>query len=228
MNDQRNDWAIIRQDIRLLQEGGINVADINKLVGAGICTVKGIQMTTRKKLLNIKGLSEAKVDKIKEAAGKLTAGQKSCYGGFITARSYGEQRRCVFRVSTGATDLDRILGGGLESMAITEVFGEFRCGKTQISHTCCVTCQLPSADGGYCGGKALFIDTENTFRPDRLRQIASRYDLDEDQTLENVLYSRAFTSDQQMELLDLAAAKFHEEPGIFKLLVVDSVMALFR
>lgn len=186
-------------------------------------------MSTRKKLINIKGLSEAKVDKIREAVTKLAVdGQSSCCNGFITAACYGEQRKCVFHVSTGSTELDRVLGGGLESMAITEVFGEFRCGKTQISHTSCVSCQIPVEDANYPGGKALFIDTENTFRPERLRQIAARFNLDENQTLENVLYSRAFTSDQQMELLDLAAAKFHEEPGVFKLLVVDSVMALFR
>ncbi|OQR76839.1 meiotic recombination protein DMC1/LIM15-like [Tropilaelaps mercedesae] len=222
--EDENDFII--QDIGLLQEHGINVSDINKLQGAGICTLRGVQMATRKKLINIKGLSEAKVDKIKEAVTKSFNAQG--WNGFMTARSYGEHRRCVFHVPTGSSRLDCILGGGLESMAITEVFGEFRCGKTQISHTCCVTCQIPIEDRHYPGGKALFIDTENTFRPDRLRQIANRFGLDEDQTLDNVLYARAFTSDQQMELLDLAAAKFHEEPGIFKLLIVDSVMALFR
>lgn len=200
------------------------MADINKLKSAGICTVKGVQMTTRKKLINIKGLSEVKVDKIKEAAAKVDR----CCNGFTTARLYGEQRRCIFHVSTGSSKLDAILGGGLQSMGITEVFGEFRCGKTQISHTCCVTCQIPVEDTNYPGGKALFIDTENTFRPDRLRNIAARFGFDGDMILDNVLYARAFTSDHQMELLDLAAAKFHEERGVFKLLVIDSVMALFR
>ena len=71
-------------------------------------------------------------------------------------------------------------------------------------------------------------DTENTFRPDRLRPIADRFNLDQEAVLDNVLYSRAYTSEQQMELLDFVCAKFHEEPGIFKLLIVDSVMALFR
>ena len=211
------------QDIELLQNHGINVADIKKLKSAGICTIRGIQMVTKKKLCSIKGLSEAKVDKMKEAVLKI-CGAKA---GFCTALQQSLNRRNVFRLTTGSMELNKLLGGGLESMAITEVFGEFRTGKTQLAHTLCVTTQLPG-EGGYTGGKVIYIDTENTFRPDRLRPIADRFNLDQEAVLDNVLYSRAYTSEQQMELLDFVCAKFHEEPGIFKLLVVDSVMALFR
>ncbi|XP_030118869.4 meiotic recombination protein DMC1/LIM15 homolog isoform X4 [Taeniopygia guttata] len=144
------------QDIDLLQKHGINVADIKKLKAVGICTIKGIQMTTRRALCNVKGLSEAKVDKIKEAANKLVE------PGFLTAFEYSEKRKMVFHVSTGSQEFDKLLGGGIESMAITEAFGEFRTGKTQLSHTLCVTAQLPGTNG-YTGGKIIFIDTENTF-----------------------------------------------------------------
>eukprot|EP00095_Tigriopus_kingsejongensis_P008500 maker-scaffold18_size714446-snap-gene-6.35 protein:Tk08500 transcript:maker-scaffold18_size714446-snap-gene-6.35-mRNA-1 annotation:"meiotic recombination protein dmc1 lim15 homolog" len=234
-------------DIDQLQAHGINVADLKKLKSAGICTVKGVQMTTKKKLCNIKGLSEAKVDKIKEAIFKLLGGSGV---GFITALQVDAQKRTplrtalkcglaiflfqasinrknVFRLSSGSSELDRLLGGGIESMSITEVFGEFRTGKTQLSHTLCVTTQMPG-NNGYSGGKVVFLDTENTFRPDRLRPIAERFSLDQEGVLDNVLYARAYTSEQQMELLDFVAAKFHEEPNIFKLLIVDSIMALFR
>ncbi|XP_064108381.1 meiotic recombination protein DMC1/LIM15 homolog [Macrobrachium nipponense] len=210
-------------DIDELQAHGINAADIKKLKSAGICTVRGIQMTTRKKMCTIKGLSEAKVDKIKEVSVKLGGGD-----GFVTALVVSERRRHIFKVSTGSAELDTLLGGGIESMAITEVFGEFRTGKTQLSHTLCVTAQLPNEAGTYTGGKVIFIDTENTFRPERLRSIADRFNLDQDAVLDNVLYTRAFTSEHQFEILDHVAAQFHEEPGIFKLLVVDSIMALFR
>ncbi|GAB5574255.1 meiotic recombination protein DMC1/LIM15 homolog isoform X1 [Prionailurus iriomotensis] len=232
------------QDIDLLQKHGINVADIKKLKSVGICTIKGIQMTTRRALCNVKGLSEAKVDKIKEAANKLIE------PGFLTAFEYSEKRKMVFHITTGSQEFDKLLGGGIESMAITEAFGEFRTGKTQLSHTLCVTAQLPGA-GGYSGGKIIFIDTENTLlylivrkkivdslkvmvqnkgkgRPDRLRDIADRFNVDHDAVLDNVLYARAYTSEHQMELLDYVAAKFHEEAGIFKLLIIDSIMALFR
>ncbi|KAK2711571.1 meiotic recombination protein DMC1/LIM15 homolog [Artemia franciscana] len=208
------------QDIDCLQSHGINVADLKKLKSVGICTVKGVQMNTKKRLCNIKGLSEAKVDKIKEACLKVFQ------SGFVTARIVNEKRKQVFKISTGSSEFDKLLGGGIESMAITEAFGEFRCGKTQLSHTLCITTQLPR--GNYGGGKVIYIDTENTFRPDRLKDIASHYNLDEDAVLENVLYARAFTSEHQFELLDEVAGKLHEEAGIFKLLIVDSIMALFR
>ncbi|KAG7164495.1 meiotic recombination protein DMC1/LIM15-like [Homarus americanus] len=165
---------------------------------------------------------------------KLSGGE-----GFVTALVMCERRRHIFRVSTGSAELDTLLGGGIESMAITEVFGEFRTGKTQLSHTLCVTAQIPNDTGTYTGGKAshmylfnfckvIFIDTENTFRPDRLRAIADRFNLEQEAVLDNVLYTRAFTSEHQLEILDYVAAQFHEEPGIFKLLIVDSVMSLFR
>ncbi|XP_039240821.1 meiotic recombination protein DMC1/LIM15 homolog isoform X3 [Pipra filicauda] len=198
------------QDIDLLQKHGINVADIKKLKSVGICTIKGIQMTTRRALCNVKGLSEAKVDKIKEAANKLIE------PGFLTAFEYSEKRKMVFHISTGSQEFDN-----------TTATKEFRTGKTQLSHTLCVTAQLPGPNG-YTGGKIIFIDTENTFRPDRLRDIADRFSVDHEAVLDNVLYARAYTSEHQMELLDYVAAKFHEEAGIFKLLIIDSIMALFR
>ncbi|XP_069907600.1 meiotic recombination protein DMC1/LIM15 homolog isoform X3 [Oryctolagus cuniculus] len=182
----QDDEESLFQDIDLLQKHGINVADIKKLKSVGICTIKGIQMTTRRALSNVKGLSEAKVDKIKEAANKLIE------PGFLTAFEYSEKRKMVFHITTGSQEFDKLLGGGIESMAITEAFGEFRTGKTQLSHTLCVTAQLPGASG-YPGGKIIFIDTENTFRPDRLRDIADRFNVDHDAVLDNVLYARAYT-----------------------------------
>ncbi|CAM1302493.1 DMC1 (predicted) [Pycnogonum litorale] len=209
------------QDIDALQSHGINVVDIKKLKSAGICTVKGILMTTKRKLCAVKGLSEAKVEKIKEVSSKLVD------PGFLTATEVSEKRKNVFKLSTGSQELDKLLGGGVESMSITEAFGEFRTGKTQLSHTLCVSCQLPRQNG-YSGGKAIFIDTENTFRPDRLRNIADRFNLDPNAVLDNILYARAYNSEHQQEILDHVAVRFHEEQGIFKLLVIDSVMALFR
>uniref|UniRef100_A0A671URT4 Meiotic recombination protein n=1 Tax=Sparus aurata TaxID=8175 RepID=A0A671URT4_SPAAU len=213
------------QDIDLLQKHGINMADIKKMKSVGICTVKGIQMTTRKALCNIKGLSEAKVEKIKEAAGKMLN------VGFQTAFEYSAKRKEVFHITTGSQEFELRftlhLAPLVQKLPTLFLPAEFRTGKTQLSHTLCVTSQLPGEDG-YSGGKVIFIDTENTFRPDRLRDIADRFNVDHDAVLDNVLYARAYTSEHQMELLDFVAAKFHEEGGVFKLLIIDSIMALFR
>lgn len=193
-----------------LQGQGIGAADILKLRQAGICSVKGIQMTSKRNLLKLKGMSEAKVDKIKEAAGKL------CDVGFISALELSVRRENVFQCTTGSQEFDRLLGGGVQSMALTEVFGEFRTGKTQLCLTLCVSCQIVE---GELRGKAAFIDTEGTFRPERLRDIASRFGVDPEQCLENVLYARAFNSEHQMDLINGIAVKMAEEPNKYRLLV---------
>ncbi|RZC37470.1 meiotic recombination protein DMC1/LIM15 -like [Asbolus verrucosus] len=212
---------IFFQDIYLLTKHGISVEDIEQMRKIGLNTIKGIQMTIRPKLLAIKDFDERKVDQIQEACCKI-----SLNNGFMTALEVSEERKQVFKLSTGSSNLDKLLGGGIESMAVTEVFGESRTGKTQIAHTLCVTAQIPST--GYSGGKVMFIDTEHTFRPERIRHIAHRFELDEKSVLENILYARAYNSEHQYELLKNVGTKFHEEAGVFKLLIVDSIMALFR
>lgn len=98
-------------------------------------------------LADIKGLSEAKIDKLLDAARTLASGFS-----WTTARAVEAARaRDVLRVSTGAAAVDAILGGGIETKCITEVYGEYRTGKTQMVHTLCVTCQLPPGQGGAAG-----------------------------------------------------------------------------
>lgn len=103
--------------------------------------------------------------------------------------------------------------------------GEFRCGKTQLSHTLCVTAQLPLELGGG-NGRVAFIDTENTFRPERVADISDRFDLNSDDVLDNILVARAYTTEHQTELLGHVAARMAAER--FALLIVDSATALFR
>eukprot|EP01083_Nonionella_stella_P259974 887019_1 len=203
-----------------LQSVGINASDVQKLKDAGVFTVNAIQMLTTKALLKIKGLSEAKVTKIREAAGKLVAASLFCTGSDVAVR-----RKNVVKISSGSKALDELLGGGIESMSITEIFGEFRTGKTQICHTICVTSQLPVEMGGG-NGKVVFIDTEGTFRPDRIVQIANRFGVNADTVLDNILYARAYTHEAQMQMLEAVGAKLVEEQ--YSILIVDSVTALFR
>lgn len=203
-----------------LQNYGINVSDLNKLKQNGIFTVNTILSTTRRNLIKIKGLSEIKIDKIKEQASKILKID------FISANEQLNIRRKVNTISTGSSNLNNILGGGgISTMSITEVFGEYRCGKTQLSHTLCITTQLPREDGG-AEGKVVYIDTEGTFRPERIRQIAEKYDLDPEVALDNIIYARALNSEHQMDLVENLGKELCQ--GQYKLIIVDSILANFR
>ena len=145
--------------------------------------------------------------------------------GFEPSNVFLEKRKNLIYLSTGSGELDKLLGGGIETGSITEMFGEFRTGKTQICHTLCVTAQL-SREHGCGGGKVLYIDTEGTFRPEKLQAIAERFELDPEAVIANVLYARAYSSDHQNKLLIQACGLMAENK--FSLLIVDSATALYR
>ena len=205
--------------VERLEELGISATDVKKLKEAGLLTVESVAYSTRKKLLTVKGISETKADRLITEAAKLIP------LGFCTAAEYSLVREAQISLSTGSKELDTLLGGGIETGSITELFGEFRTGKTQLCHTLSVTCQMPMDQGG-AEGKALYIDSEGTFRPERLKAIALRFGLDPDEAFENVSFARAYNSDHQMQLLQQACALMAETR--YALLVVDSATALYR
>ena len=135
------------------------------------------------------------------------------------------QRATIIHVTTGSKELDTLLQGGIETGCITEAHGEFKTGKTQLSHTLCVTSQMPIEDGGGAG-KVCYIDTENTFRPERIKAIAERFNLDPADVLENIIVARAYTSEHQSQIITEAAAHFTESP--FRMLIIDSLTGLWR
>ncbi|KAH7446921.1 hypothetical protein KP509_01G082000 [Ceratopteris richardii] len=205
--------------VEQLQICGIAASDTKKLKDAGLCTVEAVAYSPKKDLLQIKGLSEAKVEKIIEAASKLVP------MGFTSASQLHAQRSEIIQISSGSKELDKILEGGIETGSITEIYGEFRTGKTQLCHTLCVTCQLPLDQGGG-EGKALYIDAEGTFRPQRLLQIAERFGLNGADVLENVAYARAYNTDHQSRLLLEAASMMADTR--FAIMIIDSATALYR
>lgn len=209
--------------IARLEEFGVAAADIKKLKEKGFHTVESVAFSTRKALEEIKGFSEVKVAKLLAEAGKLVD------LGFTNAREALENRRQQLMITTGSKALDRLLGGGMETGSLTELFGEFRTGKTQLCHTLCITCQLSPEHGG-AEARALYIDTEGTFRPQRLVEIAARYGIsteeDLEQILDNVAYAKAYNSDHQLSLLETAAGMMTEDR--YALVIVDSATALFR
>jgi len=217
--EEGDEQMVNYQTLEVLIEHGIAANDIQKLNDAGFHTVESIAHATTRKLADVKGISEAKVNKLKVVAKALVPME------FKTAFDALEDRKHLVTLTTGSVELDKLLEGGVETGSITEIFGEFRTGKTQLCHTLCVTCQMPITDGG-AEGKAIYIDTEGSFRPKRLEQIAERFGLDPTVALENVAYARAHNSEHQMELLKTAAAIMSQDR--YSLLVVDSATALFR
>lgn len=205
--------------ISRLEGNGISAADIKRLEEAGFYTVESVAFAPKKHLICVKGLSEAKVDKILGEATKLID------FGFTTATELHQKRADIVLLTTGSKELDKLLAGGIETGSITELFGEFRTGKTQLCHTLAVTCQLPMDIGGG-EGKCLYIDTEGTFRPERLISIAERFKMSPQDALDNVACARAYNTDHQTKLLITASAMMTE--ARYCLIIVDSAMALYR
>ncbi|CAL4896944.1 unnamed protein product [Urochloa decumbens] len=179
------------ESIDKLISQGINAGDVKKAAGCWDLHLQwpnDAHQEGSELLTGIKGLSEAKVDKICEAAKKLLS------QGFMTGSDLLLKRKSVVRITTGSQALDELLGGGIETLCITEAFGEFRSGKTH--------------------------------RPERIVPIAERFGMDANAVLDNIIYARAYTYEHQHNLLLGLAAKMAEEP--FRLLIVDSVITLFR
>lgn len=198
---------------------GLTKRDIQLVVEGGYQTVESVAYTPRRMLEQVKGISEQKAAKILAEASKLVP------MGFTTATEMHQRRSELISITTGSKNLDTLLAGGIETGSVTELFGEFRTGKSQICHTLAVTCQLPFDMGGG-EGKCLYIDTEGTFRPVRLLAVANRYGLSGEEVLDNVAYARAYNSDHQLQLLNQASAMMCETR--FSLLIVDSATSLYR
>ncbi|KAK1938744.1 putative Rad51 protein [Babesia divergens] len=207
------------QRLECLLTKGLLQRDLDILKEAGFSTLECVAYAPLKSLLEVKGLSEQKVEKIKNACKEL------CHLGFCSATDYLEARENLIKFTTGSTALDVLLQGGVETGNITEIFGEFKTGKTQLCHTLAVTCQLPVEQSGG-EGKCLWIDTEGTFRPERVVAIAKRFGLSPASCLENIAYAKAYNTDHQMELLVEAANIMAQ--ARFALLIVDSATALYR
>jgi DNA repair protein RadA len=143
---------------------------------------------------------------------------------FTTANEIYEKRKSDYRISTGSKNLDELLDGGIETRAITELYGEYGTGKTQICHTLCVTVQKNKAEDNM--SRALYIDTENTFRPERIASIASARNIDPSAALENVIVAKAYNSSHQEVIIQ-------ESPNVInlhniKIMIVDSIVSHYR
>jgi len=147
--------------------------------------------------------------------------------GFTTGIELLEKRKNVLKISTGSKEFDELLGGGIETNSITETYGAYGSGKSQIAHVLAVRAQLPIEEGG-TGAQVVFIDTESTFRPERIIEIAKGAGLDPEEVLKNIKVARAYNSDHQMLLAEKIEDLIQKESLNVKLVIVDSLTAHFR
>src|SRR5213593_5064601 len=198
---------------------GVGPVTANKLREAGYDDISALAIAPIRELVEKAGLESSVAHKISKAA------RETIQTDFVTAKQLWERRKTLLRLSFGSNNLNKLLGGGLETQAITEFVGEFGAGKSQICMRLSVNTQLANKDGGL-EGKVLFIDTEGTFAAQRVYQMATAMQLDPEKILDGIIYSRVYNSDHQILTVD-HAFKICQEENI-KLLVVDSILSHFR
>lgn len=198
---------------------GIGPQAAEKLFSAGYKTLESIAVASPMELIEAASLGEGTADKaIKAARDALEMGYES-------ADVLAERRKLVGRVTTGSKELDTLIGGGIETQSITEVYGKFASGKTQWCFQTAVTVQEPKDKGGL-EGNCLYIDSENSFRPERVAAIAESRGMNPEEVLKNIYVARAYNADHQMLLAEKAEDMIKEKN--IKLLIVDSLTAQFR
>ena len=209
------------EDAKLTDLPGIGPAVASKLESSGIYDLMSLAVMSPNELADIAGVGAGVARKAIQAARKMLD------LGFQDGLEYAKKRSNIITIITGSKNLDNLLGGrGVESRAITEAFGAYGSGKTQLGSTLAVNVQLPVEQGG-ANGKCVFIDTEGTFRPERIRQIAEAIGANPEKVLKNIFVARAFNSDHQILLLEKISEMIKNGEPI-KLLIVDSLTAHFR
>ena len=198
---------------------GVGEKSAEKLIEAGYDSFMVIAAASAGEISAATGLGVDTCTKL------IASARSKLQMGFETADVVMKKREIIGQITTGSKALDTLIGGGVETQAITEAHGSFGSGKSQLAHQLAVNVQLPKEKGGL-DGKALFIDTEATFRPQRIIQLAEALGLDPQETLKNILMARAFNSDHQVLLVEKSEDVIKENN--VRLVIVDSVTASFR
>ena len=199
---------------------GVGPATAEKLRDAGFDDLLAIAVMSPSELGEQAELGEAVSAKIIAGAKKLAN-----IGGFISGVALLDKRSKVMKLTSSTSALDELLGGGFETQSIVEVYGEFGSGKTQVGHQLAVNCILPTEQGGF-GGEVFYIDTEDTFRPERITQMAEGMGLDPSEVLERIHVARAYNSAHQMLLVD-EIQRMGRSIDV-RLIIVDSLTSHFR
>jgi len=198
---------------------GIGKITAEKLRSAGYFTIESVAVAPSKELSEAVGIGQEKAIEVSAKAREMLDLRLQ------TAAELMEARKHVSKLTTGSKAFDNLLQGGVESQAVLELTGEYGAGKTQVCFTLCVTSHLTPEQGGL-GGGTLYIDTEGTFRPERVAQIAQEYDIDPYEVLSGIVVARAFNSDHQILIVNKANEIITNRN--LKLVVVDSLIGHFR
>lgn len=216
---------MLNEDLSIDNLEGVGPATKQKLIEGGISNLLELSVIPPADIAALIGIELGKAVDFCSKARKRLQENGLLEQEFVTASKIYEKRQTIKKISTGCKSLDDLFQGGIESQALTEVYGEFGSGKTQICHTVCVMVQLPVEEGGL-NGNAIYVDTENTFRPERIVSIAESRGLDKDKVLENIIVAKAYNSSHQ-ELIVSEIAEVVVKNKI-KLLIVDSCVAHYR
>ena len=209
-----------KKNIEIDDIPGVGEKIAEKLKSIGYTDPMIIAVTSPSELASIAEIGEGQASKIIKSVKEMLD------IGYETADKVLEKRMSISKISTGSKNLDNLLGGfGIESQAITETYGAFGSGKTQIGFQIATMVQQPKEKGGL-EGRCLWVDTENTFRPERIVQMAKGLGMDPGTALRNIHVGRAYNSEHQMLLIE-KAPEIIEEKNI-KLVVIDSLMSHFR
>ncbi len=204
--------------------------ELEDIKGVGGKTAEKLRDSGYEELMSIATMSAGELSEIadlgnKKAQSIITESRKLLDIGFESGKERFDKRKEMKRITTSSDNFDNVIGGGVETQCITEVYGEYGSAKTQLSHQLAVNVQMPEERGGL-NREAIYIDTEDTFTPTRIEQMANAKDLDVEEILENIHVARAFNSDHQMLLAD-QAQEICQNNNI-GLIVVDSLTAQFR
>ncbi len=210
---------VVKKAKELTDLPGIGEATAEKLKKSGYDEFDRIAASSPHELAEV---AEIGVETAKKA---IAAARDALEMGYESADRILERRKAIGRIDTGSKNLNDLLGGGVETQAITEAFGKFSSGKSQLGFQLAVSVQRPVEQGGL-GGNCLFIDTESTFRPERVRQLAVAMGLDGDEALKNIFVAKAVNSDHQMILTEKAEELVKEKN--IRVVVIDSLTSYFR
>src|SRR5581483_3473018 len=199
---------------------------ISRLKNIGIESIFDLAISVPQDLFEHCGITDERsaLDLVMRAKQTLI-GSGTLVKDFSTADNLLEKRRNLLKCTTGSSRLDSFLKGGIETQAMTEIAGEYASGKTQLCYTLCVTATLPFNKGAF-NGNVIFIDTENTFRSERVHQIAENRGINPDKVLQKVFVCKVLNAGQ-LELVAQNLGKSIQEYNA-KMVIVDSIISLHR